>query len=142
MSHALSDIAGFRVDNASGVLTDISGDVTQVTINGGNALVEDTGLGDSNRTEQRDIGAVKGISITGMINSTTRAIFAPLAAKGTSVTKTIEVELAASGANRYITGEAHVGAVSLSIPVGLQTFTAEYRSTSGTGFDNTSVAAS
>jgi hypothetical protein len=142
MAHDLSDIAGFRVDNASGTLTDISGDVTQVTVNGGNGLIEDTGLGDANRTEQRDIGAVKAISITGMMNTTTRAIYAPLAAKGTSVTKTIEVELAASGAARYITGEANVGPVSISIPVGLQTFTAEYRSTSGTGFDSTSVAAS
>lgn len=142
MAHDLSDIAGFRIDNAAGVLTDISGDITQATVNGGNGLIEDTGLGDANRTEQRDIGAVKAISITGMMNSTTRAIFVPLAAKGTSITKTIELEVAASGSSRYITGEANVGPVSLSIPVGLQTFTAEFRSTSGTGFNNTSVAAS
>jgi len=142
MAHDLSDIAGFRVDNQSGTLTDISGDITQVTVNGGNGLIEDTGLGDTNRTEQRDIGAVKGVSVTGMMNSTTRAIFSPLAAKGTSVAKTIEVKLSASGATRYITGESNVGAVSISIPVGLQTFTAEFRSTSGSGFTNTSVAAS
>ncbi len=142
MSHDLSDVAGFRVDGATNVLTDISGDVTQVTVNGGNGLIEDTGLGDANRTEQRDIGAVKAVSITGMINTTTRAIFAPLAAKGTSVTKTIEVKIASSGSARYITGEANVGPVSLSIPIGLQTFTAEYRSTSGAGFTSTSVAAS
>lgn len=139
MSHDLSDIAGFSVDDDTGVLRDISGDITQVTINGGNALVEDTGLGDSNRTEQRDIGAVKGVSITGMMNSTTRGIFGPLAARGTSQTKTMQVALASG---QYISGEANIGPVSLSIPVGLQTFTAEYRSTSGTGFDYTSVAAS
>ena len=126
MSHALSDVAGVRVDNASGTLTDISGDVTNAAINGGNGLVEDTGLGDSNRTEQRDIGAVKGITLTGMMNSTTRGIYGPLAAEGTSTTKTIEVTLASG---QYITGEANIGPVSLSIPVGLQTWTAEYRST-------------
>ncbi len=137
MSHALSDVAGVRVDNASGTLTTISGDVTNATINGGNGLVEDTGLGDSNRTEQRDIGAVKGITLTGMMNSTTRGIYGPLAAAGTSATKTIEVTLASG---QYITGEANIGTVSVSIPVGLQTWTAEYRSTSGDGFDYTSVA--
>lgn len=137
MAHNLSDVAGFSADNAAGALTDISGDITNVAINGGNGLVEDTGLGDANRTEQRDIGVVKGVSITGMLNSTTLAIYGPLAAAGTSAAKTIQVAL--TGA-QYISGESNVGQVSFSIPIGLQTFTAEYRSTSGAGFDFTSVA--
>lgn len=139
MAHNLSDVAAVRVDDDSGtsIMVTISGDITNVAINGGNGLVEDTGLGDANRTEQRDIGTVKGIALTGMMNSTTMGIYGPLAARGTSITKTIEIALASG---QFISGEANIGPVALSIPVGLQTFTAEYRSTSGSGFDYTSVA--
>jgi len=137
MSHDLSDVAGFWVDSATGVLTDISGDINNLSINGGNALIDDTGLGDSNRTEQRDLGAVKRMSITFMMNSTTDAIFAPLVAAGTAVAKTVQAKLRTGS---YISGESNVGAVSLSVPVGMQTGTAEFSSLSGSGFDHTSVA--
>lgn len=136
-NHELSDVTGFSVDNAAGVLTDISVSVTNVTFNGGNGLVQNTGLGDNNHTEQRDIGIVKSMSIAGMINGTTGGIFEPIVAAGTSVTKTVQA-LLRSG--QYISGEANIGPTDMNIPVGLKTFSAEFRSTSGDGWDYTSVA--
>jgi len=137
MAHQLSSAAGFSLTGeATSILSDISGDVNNLTINGGNGLVEDTGLGDAVRTETRDIGIVNSMSITGMVNTTTEAIFGPLI-NGTSVTKSVQAQLISG---LYLSGTANVGPVSFSIPIGLQTFTAEFRSSSGTGFDRTSVA--
>lgn len=137
MAHWLSDLAGFKVDDATGVLTDISGSVTNLTVDGGNNLIQDTGLGDANHTEMRDIGAVKKMTIALMINSTTEAIFGPLAAGGTSVAKTVEANFASGW---YISGETNVGKVTMVSPVGLQTASAEFSSLNGSGFDRTSVA--
>lgn len=136
MPHRLSDVAGFKIDGATGVLTDISGSVNSVTVNGGNGLVEDTGLGDAVRTQLRDLGIVNTLSVNGMVNSTVYTIIAPLV-NGTSATKTVQV---ASATNAYLSGEAYVGAVSLSIPVGMQTFSLELASSSNTGFTATSVS--
>lgn len=135
MAHRLSDVAGFKLDGATGVLTDISGSINSVTVNGGNGLVEDTGLGDAVRTQLRDLGIVNTLSVNGMVNSTVYTIIAPLV-NGTSVTKTVQV---ASASNAFLSGEAYVGAVSLSIPVGMQTFSLELASSSNTGFTSTSV---
>ena len=138
MAHQLSSASRFRMDNTAGTITDISGSVNNLTVNGGNGLVEDTGLGDSVRTQIQDIGIINTMSITGMVNGTTYAIFAPLV-NGTSATKTVEARLVSG---LYLTGEAYVGAVSFSVPIGLQTFTAEFASSSNTGFNATSVQAS
>lgn len=136
MAHRLSDVAGFKIDGATAVLTDISGSVNSVTVNGGNGLVEDTGLGDAVRTQMRDLGIVNTLSVNGMVNSTVYDIIAPLI-NGTSTTKTVQV---ASATGDYLSGEAYVGAVSLSIPVGMQTFSMELASSSNTGFTSTSVS--
>jgi len=137
MGHQLSSAASFWISGeATSVLSDISGDINNVTYNGGNGLVEDTGLGDSVRTEIADLGIVNSFNITGMINTTTEAIIGPLL-NGTSATKTIQLQ---SISGQYYSGTANIGPVSLSIPIGLQTFSAEFRSASGTGFDRTSVS--
>ncbi len=136
MPHQLSSAVRFKMDNASAALTDISGSINNITVNGGNGLVEDTGMGDSVRTQIRDIGIINTIDITGMVNSTTYTIFAPLV-NGTSLAKTVEVRLVSG---QYLSGESDVGAVSFSVPIGLQTFTAQFASNSNTGFDATSVA--
>lgn len=136
MAHQISSAAEFRVDNAAATLTDISGSVNNLAIAGGNGLIEDTGLGDAVRTEIRDVGIVNSMNITFMVNSTTEAIFAPLV-NGTSVQKTVQAQLVSG---QYLSGEAYVGPVSFSVPIGLQTGTAEFRSSSNTGFDRTSVS--
>lgn len=136
MAHQISSAAGFSIDDSTGVLADISGSVNNMSINGGNGLIEDTGLGDSVRTEIRDVGIVNSISITFMVDSTTEAIFSPLI-NGTSVQKTVQAKLIDG---LYLSGEAFVGPVGFSIPIGLQTGTIELRSASSTGFDRTSEA--
>ena len=137
MAHDNSSVAGFFVDSSTGVLTDISAHVNNVTINGGNGLIQDTGLGFDRHTETLDIQPVATIAVTYMCNSTTDAIFSPVLASGTTVAKTVQV-LLRSGS--YISGESNIGPVSQSIPIGLQTGTTEFHSTSSTGFDHTSVA--
>lgn len=136
MAHLLSDVAGFKVDNAAGTITDISGSVNSVSLDGGNASVQDTGLGDARHTEINDIKPIMTISVNGLLNTTTRAIFAPIA-KGTSVAKSVEVKLLSG---QFLSGESRVGSVSFSVPIGLQTWSCEFRSSDGTGFQSTTVA--
>lgn len=138
MANWNSSDAGFWV-NAAGtsVLTDIGEWVNNATHNGGNALVDDTGLGQGTRTEAYDIGNPNVINITYFLNSTTSPIFGPLLADGTSVSKTIQLQ---EGSSVYYSGSAVVGPVSHSKPIGLQTGTCEFHSDSGTGFTRTSVS--
>lgn len=136
MAHQISSAAAVKLDDNTGVLVAISGSVNSVTINGGNALVDDTGIGDSRRTEIRDVDPIMEISLNGMLNTTTEAIIMPLM-DGTGVAKTVEI-LTLSG--KYISGEANVAAVSHSIPIGLQTWSLSLRTSDTTGFARTSVA--
>lgn len=136
MANYFSSVAGFSVDNAAGTLTDISGYVPNLSVSGGNELVDDTGLGDSVRHEATGISPVNEMSITFFVNSTTRAIFAPLV-NGTSVAKTVQAQLNTS---MYLSGESNVSTVSFSSPIGLQTGTATFRSSDSSGFSSTSVA--
>ena len=136
MANQFSSDAGFSVDNAAGTLTDISGYVNNLTVSGGNELVDDTGLGDSVRHEATGISPVNEMSITAFVNSTTEAIFAPLV-NGTSVAKTVQAQVISG---QYISGESNVATVSFSVPIGLQTVTATFRSSDASGFSRTSVA--
>lgn len=138
MAHQISSAASFGCDNAGGTFTDISGSVNSVTLNGGNALVDDTGLGDTRHTEINDVDPIMTMQINGFWNSTTEAIFGPVM-EGTSVTKTVQYRTISG---QYHSGEANVGAVSHSTPVGIQTFSCEFRSSDTAGFTRTSVAVS
>lgn len=138
MAHLISSVAGFRVDNASGTITDISSSVNSVTDSGGNALVDDTGLGQARHVEINDVDPVMTMLVNGFWNSTTEGIFGPVL-EGTSVAKTVEYKTISG---QYYTGEANIGPVSHSTPIGLQTFSAEFRSSDVAGFTRTSVQAS
>jgi len=135
MADRISSAAALRIDNTS-VLTAISSSVTSVTINGGNELYDNTGLGQSTMSEILGLSPVNEIQIAFKVNSTTWGIFAPCI-NGTSVTKTVEYS---PYSGTYLSGEANVGAVSFSTPIGLQTGSATLRSSSTTGFTRTSVA--
>ena len=130
MAHEDSKVSGFAVDNATstGVLTDISGSCNSITWTGSMDQLDDTGLGDSDRTVIAGLGNAKTVAVNGMLNSTTRAIFAPLAAASTSKTKTIEVKLATGD---YWTGEAWPDNVTLGLPLGLNTFSCNFSAHSG-----------
>lgn len=136
MTDQISSAAAFYMDDATGILRDISSSITSLDISGGNALVDNTGLGQSVRSEIRDIGLINTMRVAFKVNSTTEPIFAPLL-DGTSVQKTVQAQLISG---QYISGESYVGPVAFSIPIGLQTGTAEFHSTGGSGFDRTSVA--
>lgn len=136
MTDQISSAAAFSVDNASGTLTDISSSVTDLQISGGNELLENTGLGQAVRSEIRGLSPVNMMTITFKVNSTTEPIFAPLV-NGTSTQKTVQARLISG---KYLSGESYVGPVSFSVPIGLQTGTAEFHSSTTTGFNRTSVA--
>ena len=128
---------GFRIDNASGTLTDIKQYSNSGRDSGGANRLDDTGLGD---TRERSIGGLARatqVQINGSLNSTTYPIFAPLV-NGTSVTKTVEIKY---HTGKFRTGEVYVTNVELGLNVGQKsvfscTLDAEY------GLNVTSVAAS
>lgn len=122
--------------NGTSALTAITSYVNSVQYNGGPGLVDDTGHSDTVRSEAYDVGPVNVLVINGFYNSTTEAILGPCL-NGTAVAKTVEWK---PFTGRYYSGTALVGPVSVSSPIGLQTFSLELHSNSGTGFNRTSVA--
>ena len=136
MAHLLSDVTTVRIDNESGSITAYSGSINSVTIDGGDTLIEDTGLGDTRRTEIQDLKPIQTIVLNGFINTTTESLVDSLVA-GTSLAKTVEIKQLST---QYISGEGLVESVSRSIPVGLQTFSLTFHSANSTGFVRTSVA--
>ena len=138
MAHLLSDVATVRLDNASDSITDISGSINSVVVEGGNALVEDTGIGDSRRTEIPDVNPIQSITLNGWIDTTSELIVSPLI-DGTSLAKTIEIKQLTGV---FLSGEGQVEAVTRSLPIGLQTFSLTLHSADTTGFIRTTLASS
>jgi hypothetical protein len=139
MANENSTVTGFACDDATstGVLTNISGFVNNVSFDGGLELLDDTGLGDGDRTVIAGLGNARNVNVNGWLNSTTRAIFAPLAGSATSKTKTIELKLATGD---YWTGEAWPESVNLSINVGaVNSWSCNFRAQSG--LTSTSITA-
>lgn len=137
MADQISSAVQFWVDNSSGTLTNISTHVTNVDLSGGNELIDNTGLSDSRKHEILGLTPVGEMSVAYKINSTTKGIFTPLL-NGTSVQKTVQVRLY-TGA--YVYGEANVGSVGHSLPIGLLTGSATFRAADNNGiFRVTSVA--
>jgi hypothetical protein len=137
MSNWNSAGSGFWIGvNGSSVLTDVGEWVNNVTHNGGNALVDDTGLGEAVRTEAYDIGIPNVMNITYFINSTTSGIMGTWL-NGVGTSQTVQFQ---EGPATYYSGSAIVGPVSHSNPIGLLTGSAEFHSDSGVGFTRTSVS--
>ena len=136
MANWTSANGGFRIDNASGTITDIKQFINSVRDSGGAQRLDDTGLGD---TRERSInGLARGtqVQINGSLNSTTYPIFAPLV-NGTSVTKTVEIKYNTA---KFRTGEVYVTDVELSQNVGQKSvFSATLMAENG--LNVTSVAA-
>lgn len=129
MAHENSTVIGFHCDNAGASLTDIAGSVNSVSFDGGLELLDDTGMGDTDRTVIAGLGNARNVTVNGFLNSTTRAIFAPLAANATSITKTIALKLATGS---YYKGEAWPESVSLSASPGtINTWSCTFRAQSG-----------
>ena len=111
----------FKIDNASATLTSIKAYLNQVDLQRTLDLIEDTAMSDTNRSYLHGLAGTT-LSINGMVNSTTDAIFGPLINAATSVTKTVEWKAYAS---RLYNGEVLLTNVQYSGSTNnLQTFSA------------------
>ena len=137
MGHVISDAASFKMDNASASITAVSGSVNAITIDGGQELVEDTGVDDTRRTVVAGLANATTVTVNGWLDSTTEAITTPIL-DGTSITKTIDIGLISG---QYLSGEAWPEAVSHGVSIGaLTTWSVTFRASNG--LTRTSVAQS
>ena len=137
MANWTSKDGGFRIDNASGTLTDIKQYINSVRDAGGANRLDDTGLGDTRERSLNGLAQATQVQINGSLNSTTYPIFAPLV-NGTSATKTVEIKYNTS---KFRVGEVYVQDVELSQNVGQKSVFSATLSAEN-GLTTTSVAAS
>ncbi len=109
----------FKIDNAATTLVSIKAYLNQVDLDRALDLIEDTAMSDTNRSYLFGLGGTT-FSISGMVNTTTDAIFGPLVAAATSVTKTVEWKAYTA---RFYNGEVLLSNVKYSGATNsLQTF--------------------
>ena len=112
MAHFTSRTLDFKIDNASAALTSIKGSVNQQSLSKDLGLLEDTGLGDTDRTYVPGLEGAT-LPVNGYLNSTTETIVGPLL-EGTSITKTVAIY---NGA-KWVTGEVWPGNITITGNVG------------------------
>jgi hypothetical protein len=78
-----------KIDNTGGTLTDITAYVTSFTMSGVQDLIEDTAMGDEERSYLFGLAGAT-VSLAGILNSTTDGIFGPLIGNRTTATKTFQ----------------------------------------------------
>lgn len=112
---------GFRLDGPAGTLVDYKAYLNQVDLQRTLGLIEDTAMSDTNQSFLYGLSG-STFSLSGMVNTTTDAVFGPLVNAGTSVTKTFEYKAYAS---RFYNGEVLLTNVQYSGSTNsLQTFSA------------------
>lgn len=119
MANLTSKVLSFKIDDSTGSLATISGNVNQQSLRSAITILDDTAIGDSQHTTLYGLGAAQVVSINGWVNTTVDAIFGAIT-NGTSVAKTVVF-----GANtaRFYTGEMLVQDYEVSGSVdALQTF--------------------
>lgn len=111
----------FKLDNASASLTSYKAYLNQVDLQRTLGLIEDTAMGDTNQSFLYGLSGTT-FSLSGMVNSTTDAVFGPLINAATSITKTFEYK---AYTGRYYNGEVLLTNVQYSGSTNsLQTFSA------------------
>ena len=86
------------LDNAAGTLTNITAYLTSASIRGVQTLIEDTAL--SNEEQSFVAGKAGGtLPLSGMVNTTTDAIFGPHVGNRTSVRKEFEYQVFTTSTN-------------------------------------------
>jgi len=119
MAHKTSKAMDFSIDNAAGSLTSIKGSTNNSALQGIQDALDDSGLGDGERTYVHGLAGAT-LPINGWVNSTTEAIFGPLIGNRTTVTNGIQ----------HYTGEALVQDPTFSGNVGeLQAWSANLQVT-------------
>ena len=125
MAHLISKDADFKIDNASASIVSIKGSVNNASIQGIQDALDDSGLGDEERTYVYGL-AGSTLPVNGWVNSTTEAIWGPLVGNRTSVEKTFGIKLG----GKWFTGECLPQDVTLTGNVGeLQTWSANLQVT-------------
>ena len=127
----------FKIDNASAAITSIKAYLNKVDLQRTLDLIEDTAMSETNRSYLYGLAGTT-VAISGMVNTTTDAIFGPLVNAATSVTKTVEYKAYAA---RFYNGEVLLTNVQYSgATSSLQTFSAS--ATFDGAVNRTSVALS
>lgn len=112
----------FKLDNAAASLVDLSAYVNQASLQRAINLLEDTALSDANKSVLTGLAGTT-VSINGFVNTTTDAIFGPIIATATSVTKTAQY---GAYTGRFYYGEVLLSNVQYSGSVdNLQTFSVD-----------------
>ncbi len=136
MPHRNSDAVQIKLDDATGSIVDISGDVNSLSWDGGQNLLDDTGMNDTRHTVVAGLANASNAALNGWINSTTQAVFEPLV-DGTSITKTYGHTI--DDGTTWWTGEVWPEAITISASIdALQTWSAGLRAQNG--LTSTSVA--
>jgi len=78
-----------KLDNAAASLVDLTAYITSETLSGAQDLIEDSAMGDE---EKSYIAGMAGatLSLSGIVNTTTDAIFGALIGNRTTITKTYQ----------------------------------------------------
>jgi hypothetical protein len=118
-----------KIDNASASLTDITSYLSSASLRAVQDTIEDTSLADGNRSYLFGLAGAS-IPLSGMVNTTTDAIFGPLVGNRTTVTKTIEYRAyptnSTGSVGRFYNGEVLITSVEYSGSVNsLETFSCE-----------------
>jgi len=111
-----------KVDNSTGLQT-ITAFVSSSDLTRALDIIEDSSMSDTNRSYLHGIAGTT-FSISGMVNTTTDAIYGPLIAAATSVTKTVQITAYTNRAYRaetLVTNVRYSGSVN-----GLETFSADH----------------
>ena len=129
MAHRNSDAVEIKIDDSTGSIVDISGDVNSLNWDGGQNLLDDTGMSDTRHTVVAGLANASNAALNGWLNSTTELIFAPLV-DGTSIVKTFGFSF--DGSSVWWTGEVWPEAVTISAGIDeLQAFSVTLRAQDG-----------
>ena len=135
MAHKSYKDFAIKIDNAAKSLATITGSVNALSIQATLETLDDSGMGDDDKTLLPGQHAGT-FSLNGFLDTTSEAIFGPLVADRTSITKTLEIY----NGHSYYNGEVYPGNVAITgSKGGLQTWSSDF--TIGTaGLNRTSVA--
>ena len=109
MAHKSWKNITIKIDNATQTLTEITSSVNTQSLTGLQSILEDSALGDEERTYLPGLAGAT-VSLNGFVNSTTDGIFGPLIGNHTSVPKTLQVY----NGQKFYYGEAYPTNVAFS----------------------------
>jgi hypothetical protein len=99
----------FKLDNATGHITDITSVTNNAALNGAMNIIEALAISDTTKTVYPGVGT-GAFSLNGWINTTSDALFGPLVGNRTSISKTFGF----FNGLKYYNGEAFPSKVAMS----------------------------